>query len=244
MRGGVRRFGAAERGLLAHILESQGELDASQQQRESVTIGEQDFMLERFGTTSPPHLRADYYELMPGVRGPVEQLRNQALGIQREDADVEGGEDYPFTAQGWYQASSERIDVMRELQTNVSQSIVEQASSAASSARTAALITAGVLVGIMALTIWLAYAVARSIVRPLRRFRCPAFAGADTGLPAVVSPTQGAGPAGVRPVRGAGYPSRTDENTSGPPARHQVRDHVEEPADGVAVAAGGVTTTA
>jgi signal transduction histidine kinase len=200
-----------ERGLLAHILESQGELDAGQQQRESVSIGEQDFMLERFGTTSPPHLRADYYELMPGVRGPVEQLRNEALGIQREEADVEGGEDYPFTAQGWYQASSERIDVMRQLQTNVSQSIVEQASSAASSARTAALITAGVLVGILALTIWLAYAVARSIVRPLRRLRSAALEAADTGLPALVSRIQEDGPAVVRRIGDAVTPEGTDE---------------------------------
>ena len=200
-----------ERGLLAHILESQGELDASQQQRESVTIGEQDFMLERFATTSPPHLRADYYELMPGVRGPVEQLRNEALGIQREEADVEGGEDYPFTAQGWYQASSERIDVMRQLQTNVSQSIVEQASSAASSARTAALITAGVLVGILALTIWLAYAVARSIVRPLRRLRSAALVAADTGLPTLVSRIQEDGPAVVRRIGDAVTPEGTDE---------------------------------
>src|SRR5690606_30536445 len=108
-----------ERGLVSHTLASAGELDAVQQHREATSVGEQDFMLRRFAETAPAHLRADYFEQIPGVRGPVERLRNEALGVDTGTADspeVEEAEEYPFNAQGWFEASSNRISVLRSLQ--------------------------------------------------------------------------------------------------------------------------------
>src|SRR5690606_23532928 len=177
-------------------------------------IGEQDFMLRRFAETAPAHLRADYFEQIPGVRGPVERLRNEALGVDTGTADspeVEEAEEYPFNAQGWFEASSNRISVLRSLQETVSDSVLAQASSAASASRWTAGITAAVLLAVFALTVWLAYAVARSIVRPLRRLRGAALEAADSGLPALVSRIQEDGPAVVRNVGDAVTPEGSDE---------------------------------
>src|SRR5690606_37238713 len=83
--------------------------------------------------------------------------------------------------------------------------------SSASSSRWAAAGTAAIVFAMRVLTMLVAYAVARSIVRPLRRLRGAALEAADSGLPALVSRIQEDGPAVVRNVGDAVTPEGSDE---------------------------------
>lgn len=205
-----------ERGLLAYILASEGDLSSDDQEAALDEVrpltSEQDFLLERFASTAPQHLRDPYLDEMPPVREPVTALRAEATGVDPdEEIEVADSDEVPLTANGWYEASSNRIDVLRSLQSTVAQSIVDQASTAARSAQVTAIGTAVALVLILALTVLLAYAVARSIVRPLRRLRGAALDAAQAGLPDAVSRINQDGPVVIRQLGDAVTPEGGDE---------------------------------
>ncbi|MBD0292467.1 MAG: nitrate- and nitrite sensing domain-containing protein [Jiangellaceae bacterium] len=193
---------SVERALLSHVLASGEPLSAAQRERGAISAGEQDYLLARFTASADPQARAQYYNDLPGTRGAVEQIRSAARTT---------GEAPRFTPEQWYQASTERINVLRGLQDRVSGDIVAQSSSTARQAWIATILTALVVLVVLAATVALAAAVARSITRPLRRLRRAALETADIALPALVSRIQSDGPAVVRNVGDALTPEGKDE---------------------------------
>jgi len=193
---------SVERALLAHVLASGNPLTDTERQREAVSQGEQDYLLSRFTSTAEPEVRAHYYTDLPGTLGPVNSIRAGALAT---------GEEPGATPEEWYEAATGRIDVMRDIQTGLANDVVEQASSTATRSQIVAGATAAAILVVLAATVALAAAVARSIIRPLRRLRGAALETADTGLPALVSRIQSDGPAVVRNVGNAVTPEGRDE---------------------------------
>ena len=189
---------SVERGLLSHLLAIGAPVEDARNRFVTVSRTEQDLLLDRYAAWAPPESWVEYSE----ARRSVEVLRRDALNPASSRT---------FSPNEWYTTSSERIDVMRALQGNVADSIVERASDAASSARLAAAGAAAMVVAMLVLTIMVAFAVARSIVRPLRRLRGAALEAADTGLPRLVSRIQEDGPAAVRNLGDAVTPEGTDE---------------------------------
>ncbi|HSK90940.1 MAG TPA: nitrate- and nitrite sensing domain-containing protein, partial [Euzebyales bacterium] len=187
-----------ERGLLAHLIAIGNPVSDARNRFVAVARTEQDLLIERFAGWAPSADWVEYTE----ARKSVEEIRRETLNPASART---------FTPQEWYETASARIDVMRGSQSNVADSIIERASNAASSARWAAIATAAVVLAMMVLTVLVAYAVARSIVRPLRRLRGAALEAADTGLPALVSRIQEDGPAVVRNVGDAVTPEGADE---------------------------------
>ena len=208
---------SVERGLISHSVAAAhaGEtaMSSADLRREQILQGEQDFLLNRFVQTAAPDFRALYFLRMPAVRDSAEME-----GDERSDAGVVSLRDQAMTSQEmpnitqqWYNASTLRIDVMRDLQTSGAQAILNKSADAARSAQVTAVLTALAVLVVLALTILLAYAVARSIIRPLRRLRSAALYAADSGLPALVSRIQEDGPAVVRQVGNAVVPEGKDE---------------------------------
>jgi signal transduction histidine kinase len=208
---------SVERGLISHSVAAAHEgvtaMSSSDLRREQILQGEQDFLLTRFVETAAPDFRALYFERMPAVRDSVEMDGDdgrEAGVVSLRDTAMTSPE-MPNITQQWYNASTARIDVMRDLQTSGAQAILNKSADAARAAQVTAVLTALAVVIVLALTILLAYAVARSIIRPLRRLRSAALYAADSGLPALVSRIQEDGPAVVRQVGHAVTPEGRDE---------------------------------
>ncbi|MGH8775590.1 MAG: sensor histidine kinase, partial [Jiangellaceae bacterium] len=192
---------SVERGLLGHVLASGEPLTEAQRQRQAVFDGEQDFLFNRFNATADREAKALYYAGLPGVRGPVDDIRAAALQVDERPG---------VTPEAWYQASTDRITVLRSIQDTLSGEIVEQAASTATRAQIVAAATAAAIVVVLAATVAMAAAVARSIIRPLRRLRGAALE-ADIGLPALVSRIHSDGPAVIRNLGDAVRPEGADE---------------------------------
>ena len=193
---------SVERALLSHVLASGDPLTDEQRQREAISVGEQDYLVSRFISTAEPEVRARYYSSVPGTLGAVAAVRAGALA---------SGEEPDATPEEWYEAATGRIDVLRDIQAGLADTIVEQASSTATRSQIAAGATAVGILVVLAATVALAAAVARSIIGPLRRLRGAALRTADTGLPALVSRIQSDGPAVIRKVGDAVQPEGRDE---------------------------------
>lgn len=193
---------SVERALLSHVLASGDPLTDEQRQREAISVGEQDYLVSRFISTAEPEVRARFYSSVPGTLGAVAAVRAGALAT---------GEEPDATPEEWYEAATGRIDVLRDIQAGMADTIVEQASSTATRSQVAAGATAVGILVVLAATVALAAAVARSIIGPLRRLRGAALRTADTGLPALVSRIQSDGPAVIRKVGDAVQPEGRDE---------------------------------
>ncbi|HJU96921.1 MAG TPA: nitrate- and nitrite sensing domain-containing protein, partial [Jiangellaceae bacterium] len=193
---------SVERALLAHVLATGDPLSDEQRQREAISVGEQDYLISRFVSTAEPEVRSQFYSTVPGTLGPVAAVRAGALAT---------GEEPDATPEEWYQAATGRIDVFRDIQAGMAESIVDEASGTATRAQIAAGATAVAILVVLAATVALAAAVARSIIGPLRRLRGAALQTADTGLPALVSRIQSDGPAVIRNVGDAVQPEGKDE---------------------------------
>ncbi|HEX6232701.1 MAG TPA: nitrate- and nitrite sensing domain-containing protein, partial [Jiangellaceae bacterium] len=175
-----------ERGLVAHLVAIGEDVSIARDRFLAVTRTEQDLLLEPFAAAAESQDWIAYSE----ARKEVDEVRRDLISSGSRTA----------TPHEWYEVSSNRINVMRDLQGKYADSIAQRASDAASSARLAAVATALVVLVVLVLTILSAFAVARSIVRPLRRLRSAALEAADTGLPALVSRIQEDGPAVVRRI--------------------------------------------
>jgi signal transduction histidine kinase len=198
----VTEVASIERGLLAHGLASGDSLTDTQRERESVLRGEQENLLERFAAVAPPTFRAEYYSRLPGVRGPVEEIRTAALAA---------GEEPNVTPESWYEAATDRLGVLRSVQDELAADVIDLSSSAASRAQLVSAIAAALVLAILVATVAMTVAVARSITGPLRRLRRSALETADIELPALVSRIHNDGPAVVRNVGDAVAPEGTDE---------------------------------
>ncbi|HEU4541871.1 MAG TPA: nitrate- and nitrite sensing domain-containing protein, partial [Jiangellaceae bacterium] len=175
-----------ERGLVAHLVAIGEDVSDARDRFLAVTRTEQDLLLEPFAAAAESGDWIAYSE----ARKDVDEIRRELISSSSQAA----------TPREWYEVSSNRINVMRDLQGKYAEAIAERASNTASSARLAAAATALVVLAVLVLTILSAFAVARSIVRPLRRLRSAALEAADTGLPALVSRIQEDGPAVVRRI--------------------------------------------
>ena len=198
----VTEVASAERGLFAHVLASGDPLTDSERERESVSRGEQENLLERFAAVAPPEFRAQYYTRLPAVRGPVEEIRTAALVA---------GEEPGTTPEAWYEAATDRLSVLRSVQDDIAADVIERSSSAASRAQLLSTLAAALVLAILVATVVMTIAVARSITGPLRRLRRSALETADIELPALVSRIHNDGPAVVRDVGDAVAPEGTDE---------------------------------
>jgi len=208
---------SVERGLLSQWLATAAEagepLTEPQRQKEAILAGQQDFLLARFAVTADPEFRADYYDQMPAVRDGFETEDGESqVGVASyRNSALDSTETPGVAPTDWYEASTKRIDVMRGLQQTVAGAIVDKAGNTARTAQITAAVTALAVLLVLAMTVVLAYAVARSIIRPLRRLRSAALHAADTGLPALVARIQEDGPAVVRQVGNAVKPEGRDE---------------------------------
>ena len=198
----VTEVASIERGLLAHVLASGDPLTDAEREREAVLRGEQENLLERFAAVALPTFRAAYYGQLPAVRGPVEEIRADALAA---------GEEPSSTPEAWYESATDRMDVLRSVQDDLAADVIEQSSSAASRAQFVTALAAALVLAILVATVIMTAAVARSITGPLRRLRRSALETADIELPALVSRIHSDGPAVVRNVGDAVPPEGTDE---------------------------------
>jgi signal transduction histidine kinase len=186
---------SVERGLVAHLLILGGEVSDARNRIASVSRTEQDLLLEPYAVAADATDWTTYSE----SRKVVEELRRDVLAGRSVDH------------QEWYVASTDRIELLRSLQSSTADSIVAEASSAATRAQLLAGVTAALVLAVLVLTVTVAYAVARSIVQPLRRLRGAVLEAADTGLPALVARIQSDGPSVVHEIGDVVEPDGSDE---------------------------------
>ena len=151
---------SVERALLAHVLKS-GDLTDEQRQREAISVGEQDYLISRFVSTAEPG----------AVHASTRACREHSAPSPLSGPTHRPGEEPDATPEEWYEAATGRIDVLRDIQAGMADTIVEQASSTATRSQIAAGATAVGILVVLAATVALAAAVARSIIGPLRRLR-------------------------------------------------------------------------
>lgn len=179
-----------ERGLVAYFLTPGAALTETQRDQAIVLQGEQALLLDgRF---------------LRGL-GFTEQARlfsNQITVGNREvaetRADIQNNVAPRTTKEEWYQSSTERLDALRDIQSDTGGTVLTLAADRTDNSRVTALLSALAVLAILALTVYLAIVVARSIIGPLRRLRASALETAQTQLPALVDRVHKDGPAAAR----------------------------------------------
>jgi signal transduction histidine kinase len=175
---------AQQRALLFNALNQQ--LFADGVQQAVITAQSEEFNdLTAFDTTATPAEQSSYGTI---VAGP---LVNQAQGIETYILSV-GSLDIGAGALGisaaaapaqWYSAMSGTVDDMQQVERGIAGSIVARARSLEQGAEHSALITAVLTAVILLLVLIGTLAVARSLVRPLRRLKEGALNIATVQLP-------------------------------------------------------------
>jgi signal transduction histidine kinase len=178
-----------ERGLVSYFLGGEA-LTTAQRDQVVILQGEQDLLLEgRFlrglGFTEQARLFSN--QITEG---------NRLVADTR--ADIQAGAVPRAGKEEWYQASTERLDALREVQNDTGNTVLTLAADRTDSARVTALLSALAVLAILGLTVYLAIVVARSIIGPLRRLRASALETAQTQLPALVDRVHKDGPAVAR----------------------------------------------
>ncbi|TDC49033.1 sensor histidine kinase [Jiangella ureilytica] len=179
-----------ERGLVSYFVGGDAALTTAQRDQVVVLQGEQDLLLEgRFlrglGFTEQARLFSN--QITEG---------NRLVGETR--ADIQAGAVPRATKEQWYQASTERLDALREVQDDTGNTVLTLAADRTDGARVTALLSALAVLAVLGLTVYLAIVVARSIIGPLRRLRASALETAQTQLPALVDRVHKDGPAAAR----------------------------------------------
>ncbi|MBB5787159.1 sensor histidine kinase [Jiangella mangrovi] len=178
-----------ERGLVAYFIGPEA-LTSAQRDQVVILQGEQDLLLQgRFlrglGFTDQARLFSN--QITEG---------NRLVADTR--SDITNGAAPRATKEEWYQASTDRIDALREVQNDTSGTVLTVAADRTDSSRVTALLSALAVLAVLALTVYLAIVVARSIIGPLRRLRASALETAQTQLPALVDRVHKDGPAVAR----------------------------------------------
>ncbi len=109
-------------------------------------------------------------------------------------SDIADGVAPRVTAAEWWEASTERLDALRDIQQEAGNNVLTLAADRTDSSRVTALFSALAVLAVLALTVYLAIVVARSIIGPLRRLRASALETAQTQLPALVERVHKDGP--------------------------------------------------
>lgn len=192
-----------ERGLVAYFL-AQGQRALAPQRDQAIVLqGEQDLLLDgRFirGLGFTDQARIYSNQIFVGSREIAvarADLRNNAVARTGKEE--------------WYEASTTRLDNLRDIQNEAGNTVLTQAADRTDSARVTALLSALAVLAVLALTIYLAIVVARSIIGPLRRLRASALETAQTQLPALVQRVHKDGPAAARNLPDAVQAEGRDE---------------------------------
>ncbi|WP_052762144.1 sensor histidine kinase [Jiangella alkaliphila] len=150
--------------------------------------------------------------------GFTEQMRIYSNQISVADravtdarADIVDGVAPRVTTAEWWEASTERLDALRDIQQEAGNNVLTLAADRTDNARVTALFSALAVLAVLALTVYLAIVVARSIIGPLRRLRASALETAQTQLPALVERVHKDGPLVARNLPDAVQAEGRDE---------------------------------
>ncbi|TDD98242.1 sensor histidine kinase [Jiangella asiatica] len=192
-----------ERGVVAFSITQGAVTGANDRDLAVVLAGEQDMLLEgRFisglGFTEQARIYSN-------------QIFVSARAVADTRSDIRNGARVRATPTEWYEASTTRLDSLRDIEHESAERVVTQAAEATDNARITAILSAAAVVAVLALTIYLAIVVARSIIGPLRRLRASALETAQTQLPALVDRVHKDGPAAARDVPDAVSAEGRDE---------------------------------
>ncbi|WP_165367530.1 nitrate- and nitrite sensing domain-containing protein, partial [Phytoactinopolyspora endophytica] len=166
-----------ERGLVTYNLTPDEEPTSSLTANVVSFRGEQDLLTGRFlaGFEDADESRVIANRLANG-----DELTAETIAGIREGETVEASHEQ------WYANATERLEIMREVESEAASAVVDNASEASSSARATAVLSAIAVLAVLALTVFLAVVVARSIVGPLRRLRAAAQQTSTKDLPEAV----------------------------------------------------------
>ena len=175
---------AQQRALLFNALNQQSFADGV---RQALTTAESEELtdLTAFDTTATAQEQRAYQNAVAGPK--VNQAHNIEVYIQGTGSLAIGAGALgisPKAAPGqWYSAQSATVDAMQQVEQDVTRNIVARAQSLQGSAEQSALIKGLVTLVILLLVLFATLAVARSLVRPLRRLREGALKVATEELP-------------------------------------------------------------
>jgi signal transduction histidine kinase len=194
---------SSERGLTATILAANKPLEAPQATELATSQFSQDRLIDRALDRVQD---AEFRDGLNAVRGPMFAARQTVKEATTAPVNPE-----ELTAEEWYTAATDRIDVLRATQGTLVDMIVDDAARRADRARLTAYVTLGGLVVILVLAIALTLAVAGSIVRPLQNLQRAALRIAKKDLPELVNRVRGEGPKALRTPDAGIRPESNDE---------------------------------
>lgn len=139
-----------------------------------------DAAIEQFKDDADADDEGRYADTVSGV--PVSDSR-KALNSTIQEARRSSLTVEPGT---WYTNQTARIDLMREVETQLLNNVVTISEDLRSSSQRRALLAGLVLLGVLGFAALATYVVARSMTRPLRLLRSSALEVADRRLPAVI----------------------------------------------------------
>ncbi|NED95486.1 HAMP domain-containing protein [Phytoactinopolyspora alkaliphila] len=190
-----------ERSLVTYHL-TPGEETSSALTTSAVSYrGEQDLLIDRFLA----NYDSGQTESVSGRIAAADELTATTFG------EIQEGDELSQSHEQWYEAATQRLDVLREIEAESAAAVVDNASSAANSARATAILSAVAVLAVLALTVFLTIVVARSIVGPLSRLRGAAEQTASKDLPAFVERIRKDGPAAARASTEVITPEGNDE---------------------------------
>jgi signal transduction histidine kinase len=175
---------AQQRALLFNALNQQLFADGVQQ---ALTTAESEELtdLTAFGTTATAQEQSTYQNAVAGAQ--VNQAQNIEIYIEGTGSLAIGagalGISPTAAPAAWYSAQSAKVNGMQQVEQDVTGNIVARAQSLQGSAEQSALINGVVTLLILLLVLFATVAVARSLVRPLRRLREGALNVATVELP-------------------------------------------------------------
>jgi signal transduction histidine kinase len=194
---------SSERGLTAAILAANKAVDAPQATELATSQFSQDRLIDRALDRVQD---AEFRDGLNAVRGPMFAARQTVKEATTAPVNSED-----LTAEEWYTAATDRIDVLRATQGSLVDMIVDEAARRADRARLTAYVTLGGLVLILVLAIALTLAVAGSIVRPLQNLQRAALRIAKKDLPELVNRVRDEGPKALRTPDAGIRPESNDE---------------------------------
>ena len=175
---------AQQRALLFNALNQQIFADGVQQ---ALTTAQSQQLtdLTAFGTTATAEEQSTYWNTVAGTR--VNEAQNIAIYVAGTGSLAIGAGALGISAKDapgqWYRAQSATVDDMQRVELGIAGKIVARAQSLQRGAERSALVNGVVTVVILLLVLIATLAVARSMVRPLRRLREGALDIATVQLP-------------------------------------------------------------
>ncbi|MEW9534721.1 nitrate- and nitrite sensing domain-containing protein [Microbispora sp. NPDC049125] len=142
---------------------------------------------ESFVSAASPAQRQLYDDTVTGTQiDRSEFYRLRANYLQKHGQSLRGLDERGDDSERWFTASSEKLDKMHEVEKQLSSSILSRSAGFQESDRNLAAINISLVVIVLLIVLLVTAAVARSLVRPLRRLRSEALEIAGHRLPDLV----------------------------------------------------------